>query len=406
MPKKTPEEKAEIERKRRESVSKKLAKKKMSKPLISKEDKTKPIIKRNPLFKKPTKKNPNPTFEKTGSIIPKGKPLIPKGKNLLQMLAQPTEEEITEVIEHRKQVKRIRNFIRRAQARGYEFFETPDFDNLSSEDLKNIKSNDLYKYANFHDEQSGETFSGEEGRKIEKYRQTLKARQAKLEKEQAEQEEYERIRKEYEKLEQEHQALQSEDLGSIQNEIDNDINEDKWGYDSDDYDYTEEEYLTPNTTSSLQKQNYLDSRQSLTERLAEFDEENYQYKNSFETPILKNIFEVIDAILNSIPDYVYIGYDNKYDTSELRYNAKSIWENTVAQAEENLQSTGEANIISYLENEQVAEKLEYNVNLIKYKASAQEDISQCWNEIIEILNGGLALTQEQQKEFETLNEIY
>lgn len=405
MAKKTPEEKAKIERKRRENVSKKLAKKKMPKSLISKEDKTKPIIKRNPLFKKPTKKEPKPTFEKTGSIIPKGKPLIPKGKNLLQILAQPTEEEITELIEHRKQVRRIRNFIRRAQARGYEFFETPDFDNLSSEDLKNIKSNDLYQYANFHDEQSGETFTGEQGRRIEKYRQTLKARQAKLEKEKAEQEEYERIRKEYEKLEQEQQELQSKDLDNIQNEIDNDVNEDKWGYDSDDYDYTEEQYLTPNTTS-LGKQNYLDSRQSLAERLAEFDEENYQYKNSFETPIYKNIFEIIDAILNSIPDYVFISYDVKYNTAQLRNEAKSIWENTVAQAEENLQSTGEAGIINYLENEQVAEKLEYNVNLIRYKASAQEDIEQCWNEILEILNGGLALTQEQQKEFEILNEIY
>lgn len=406
MPKKTPEEKAEIERKQRESVRKKLTKEKMPKPLISKNQRPKPPIKRNPLFKKPTKKNPNPTFEKTGSLIPKGKPLIPKGKNLLQILAQPTEEEITEVLDHRKQVKRIRNFIRRAQARGYEFFETPDFDNLSSEDLKNIKSNDLYKYATFHDEQSGETFTGEQGRKIEKYRQTLKARQAKLEKEQAEQEEYERIRKEYEKLEQEQQELQSEDLDNIQNEIDNDINEDKWGYDSDDYDYTDEEYLTPNTTTSKQKQNYLDSRQSLMERLAEFDEENYQYKNSFETPIFKNIFEVIDAILNSIPDYVYISYDIRYNTAQLRYEAKRIWENTAAQAEENLQNTGEAGIINYLENEQVAEKLEYNVNLIRYKASQQQDIEQCWNEIIEILNGGLGLTQEQQKEFEILNEIY
>lgn len=406
MAKKTPEEKAEIERKRRENVSKKLAKKKMPKSLISKEDKTKPIIKRNPLFKKPTKKEPKPTFEKTGSIIPKGKPLIPKGKNLLQILAQPTEEEITEVIEHRKQVRRIRNFIRRAQARGYEFFEIPDFDNLSSEDLKNIKSNDLYKYANFHDEQSGETFTGEQGRKIEKYRQTLKARQAKLEKEQAEQEEYERIRKEYEKLEQEQQELQTKDLDNIQNEIDNDINENKWGYDSDDYDYFDEEYLTPDKTESLGKENYLNSKQSLAERLEEFDEENYQYKNSFETPIFKNIFEIIDAIINSIPDYVYVGYNNRYDTSELRYKAKEIWENTVRQAEENLQNTGDIGILQYLEDERVAQQLEYYTELIHYKASTQEDISQCWNEILEILNGGLALTQEQQKEFEALNEIY
>lgn len=406
MAKKTPEEKAEIERKQRENVRKKLAKENMPKPLIPKNQRPKAPIKRNPLLKKPTKNNPNPTLKKTGSLIPRGKPLIPKGKNLLQILAQPTEEEITEVLEHRKQVRRIRNFIRRAQARGYEFFETPDFDNLSSEDLKNIKSNDLYKYANFHDEQSGETFSGEEGRKIEKYRQTLKARQAKLEKEQAEQEEYERIRKEYEKLEQEQQELQSRDLDNIQNEIDNDINENKWGYDSDDYEYFEDEYLPDGTTSNYGKENYVNSRQSLAERLEDFDEENYQYKNSFETPVFKNIFEIIDAIINSIPDYVYVGYNNRYDTSELRYKAKEIWENTVRQAEENLQNTGDIGIIQYLEDERVAQQLEYYTELIHYKSSTQEDISQCWNEILEILNGGLALTQEQQKEFETLNEIY
>ena len=63
-------------------------------------------------------------------------------------------------------------------------------------------------------------------------------------------------------------------------------------------------------------------------------------------------------------------------------------------------------ILQYLEDERVAQQLEYYTELIHYKASTQEDISQCWNEILEILNGGLALTQEQQKEFEALNEIY
>lgn len=90
----------------------------------------------------------------------------------------------------------------------------------------------------------------------------------------------------------------------------------------------------------------------------------------------------------------------------MRYKAKEIWENTVRQAEENLQNTGDVGIIQYLEDERVAQQLEYYTELIHYKASTQEDISQCWNEILEILNGGLALTQEQQKEFETLNEIY
>ena len=86
-------------------------------------------------------------------------------------------------IAFKKQVTRIKNFIRRATKRGYEFSDTviptmpKRVTKKSIEKIKNIKPKDLYSKASYLDKSTGEMVSGTTGRKIERNLSTQKAKE-------------------------------------------------------------------------------------------------------------------------------------------------------------------------------------------------------------------------------------
>lgn len=86
-------------------------------------------------------------------------------------------------IAFKKQVTRIKNFIRRATKRGYEFNDNvipimpKRVTKKSIEKIKNIKPKDLYSKASYLDKSTGEMVSGSIGRKIERNLSSQKAKE-------------------------------------------------------------------------------------------------------------------------------------------------------------------------------------------------------------------------------------
>ena len=86
-------------------------------------------------------------------------------------------------IAFKKQITRIKNFIRRATKRGYEFSDNviptmpKKVTKKSIEKIKNIKPKDLYSKASYLDKSTGEIVSGSTGRKIERNLSTQKAKE-------------------------------------------------------------------------------------------------------------------------------------------------------------------------------------------------------------------------------------
>lgn len=82
----------------------------------------------------------------------------------------------------KRELYRIKRFIRNARKRGYEFDDNvlpkqpKRVTRKKLEEIKNIKPSNLYDKAVYHDEISNETFTGQEGRRIERYRANLKAK--------------------------------------------------------------------------------------------------------------------------------------------------------------------------------------------------------------------------------------
>lgn len=102
---------------------------------------------------------------------------------------------ITPEQEYKKELRRIKQFIRRASKRGFIWFDNPipkqpkKITTKSVSRLKNITPQTLYKKANFVDNETGEILSGTKGRKLEKKRavekakETIKAKRGKSKKE-------------------------------------------------------------------------------------------------------------------------------------------------------------------------------------------------------------------------------
>ena len=86
-------------------------------------------------------------------------------------------------IEYNKQVRRIKNFIKRAEKRGYEFNEdilpkTPKrITKQAIKRLENLKPKQLYEKAEFLDTSTGEMLKGTTGRQLERKRASEKAKQ-------------------------------------------------------------------------------------------------------------------------------------------------------------------------------------------------------------------------------------
>ena len=89
-------------------------------------------------------------------------------------------------LEYNKQVRRIKNFIKRAEKRGYEFSETilpkqpKRITKQAIKRLENLKPKQLYEKAEFLDKSTGEILKGTQGRKLERKIATEKAKKTRL----------------------------------------------------------------------------------------------------------------------------------------------------------------------------------------------------------------------------------
>ena len=89
---------------------------------------------------------------------------------------------------YNKQIKRIRQFVRRAERRGYVFSETiipqipKKITQASERRLQSITPARMYKKAEYMDYSTGEAISGTKARKAEKQAQQLKAQISKAQK--------------------------------------------------------------------------------------------------------------------------------------------------------------------------------------------------------------------------------
>lgn len=82
--------------------------------------------------------------------------------------------------EYKKELTRIKRFVKRAEKRGYKFNEgiLPEMPKRVTkkalEKIKSIRPEDLYKNSTYYDSVSHETFTGVQGRRIERHRASLK----------------------------------------------------------------------------------------------------------------------------------------------------------------------------------------------------------------------------------------
>lgn len=90
-------------------------------------------------------------------------------------------------MEFKKELKRIKRFIHNARKRGYEFDDNvlpkqpKRITCKKLEEIKNIKPSNLYDKAVYYDKVTHETFTGQQGRRIERHRASLKAKKAREE---------------------------------------------------------------------------------------------------------------------------------------------------------------------------------------------------------------------------------
>lgn len=99
------------------------------------------------------------------------------------MKRKSSQKLTTNQMAFKKELYRIKKFIRNARKRGYEFDDNvlpkqpKRITRKKLEEIKNIKPSDLYDKAVYYDKISQETFTGQQGRKIERYRASLKAKE-------------------------------------------------------------------------------------------------------------------------------------------------------------------------------------------------------------------------------------
>ena len=103
------------------------------------------------------------------------------------MKRKSSQKLTTNQMEFKKELKRIKRFIHNARKRGYEFDDNvlpkqpKRITRKKLEEIKNIKPSNLYDKAVYYDEVTHETFTGQQGRRIERHRASLKAKKTREE---------------------------------------------------------------------------------------------------------------------------------------------------------------------------------------------------------------------------------
>ena len=103
------------------------------------------------------------------------------------MKRKSSQKLTTNQMEFKKELKRIKRFIHNARKRGYEFDDNvlpkqpKRITRKKVEEIKNIKPSNLYDKAVYYDEVTHETFTGQQGRRLERHRASLKAKKTREE---------------------------------------------------------------------------------------------------------------------------------------------------------------------------------------------------------------------------------
>lgn len=294
-------------------------------------------------------------------------------------------------MEFKKELKRIKRFIQSARKRGYQFDDNvlPKLPKRVTrkklEEIKNIKPSNLYDKATYYDEITHETFTGQEGRKIERYRATLKAKKTR--------EKNKEIRIRNIKDETEKKSVDKKGKKSTKTK-------EKKSADKKDKKSTKtKENKTAKTKSKKNKQNdkYLE---------ADNGSEYYPTVDIIDEigERLVNIDYVIDKLTENAPeeDYRYIwkrnSTENDYSPS---YFYSNIWLSTI-------QKYKEANALSALEEYAKDNALEItNCIDIVYWASKKEEEGN-WqrlsSRLVILLKGGEIPTLDEAQQLGELQE--
>lgn len=269
--------------------------------------------------------------------------------------------------EKQKQIRRLRRFIKSAQERGYEFDDNIIDLAMTAEELKKITPNDLYKKASFLDSLSGEIFSGEEGRRLENYRRTKKAR---------------------------------ETLKQHQAELEINIDEDNEAFDDISDNYLDDDLVNSDVA-------HYDTEYEREQRKAEYNpdtniNENKQFEYTNPESMYSADFDYIIASIEAIPDKIYYGYDKAVNLEFLKNKLYSLWANIYsefAQKENGLQE-----LYEYITAERVVER--FNRLSTTLGDSNWSPVINSLEELATIFNAGRPLDAETAQQFEIMNDYY
>lgn len=268
--------------------------------------------------------------------------------------------------EKKKQIQRLRRFIKSAESRGYEFDDNIIDLALSADELKKITPKELYKKASFYDELSGEIFSGEEGRKIENYRRTKKAQETR-------------------------------ENNKTELEINTEDNEEVFADESEDY-------LDDDLVNSEYKD--YENEYEREQRKAEYNpntdiQDNNQFKNTNETDeYYSDEFDIIEASIEAIPDTFWCDGEG-HDLIQPRQMLLNSWYNLLHRYSEK-KSLYEVH--NYITDKDVMERfhqLEYRLGESNFEA-----VMSAIQELATIFNLGRPLDAETSAKLESLNDYF
>ena len=304
------------------------------------------------------------------------------------MKRKSSQKLTTNQMEFKQELKRIKRFIHNARKRGYEFDDNvlpkqpKRITRKKLEEIKNIKPSNLYDKAVYYDEITHETFTGQQGRRIERYRASLKAKKTRQENKE--------IRIRTKKDEKEKKSVDKNDKKSTETKEKKTTDKKSTG--------TKEK----KSTKTKSKKNKQKTKDTGTNKGAEY----YPTVDVIDEigERLVNVDYVMDKLTESTPeeDYRYIWKRKSTENDYLpSYFYSNIWLNTI-------QKYKQENALSALEEYAKDNALEItNCIDVVYWASKQEELGN-WqrlsSRLVILLKGGEIPTLDEAQQLGELQE--
>ena len=304
------------------------------------------------------------------------------------MKRKSSQKLTTNQMEFKQELKRIKRFIHNARKRGYEFDDNvlpkqpKRITRKKLEEIKNIKPSNLYDKAVYYDEITHETFTGQQGRRIERYRASLKAKKTRQENKE--------IRIRTKKDEKEKKSVDKNDKKSTETKEKKTTDKKSTG--------TKEK----KSTKTKSKKNKQKTKDTGTNKGAEY----YPTVDVIDEigERLVNVDYVMDKLTESTPeeDYRYLWKRKSTENDYLpSYFYSNIWLNTI-------QKYKQENALSALEEYAKDNALEItNCIDVVYWASKQEELGN-WqrlsSRLVILLKGGEIPTLDEAQQLGELQE--